>query len=211
MKSTRKGTDMSISIEAEAEVALMPEPILMATSTAFTLAHLRMYKEEGGIGYRYAGMFDGSCPWLLGYRLPPFQRPLVWTQEQKIRFVESAWLGFSLGTWCANKMETRHPTKAHPFDRWLIDGQQRLSALDEYWDDGFPVFGHVWSGLTRLDRRRFESRTFPVLQTHLNDENALRELYDRMNFGGTAFTGWAEECNSCRNKPDWAVRASSHK
>lgn len=165
--------------------ALMPEPILMASSVAYTIGHLRMFKTDG---FGYESMFDASSPWLLGYRIPPFQRPLVWTTEQKIRFVESAWLGLGLGTWCANKVESRHPSKAHPFDRWLIDGQQRLSALDEYWDDGFPVFGHLWSGLTVLDHRRFESRSFGVMQTHLKDEAMLRDLYDRLNFGGTPHT-----------------------
>jgi hypothetical protein len=129
---------------------------------------------------------------LLGHVLPPFQRPKVWTEAQSVRFVESAIYGLHLGTWCYN-VAADFPTVRiggrECFDRtdmWLIDGQQRLNALDLYWNDGFAVFGLRWSEVPSLDRRRFLNSTmFTAFELSTNHEPTLRELYDRLNFGGT--------------------------
>lgn len=166
---------------------LMPEPLLHATSSNFTLDHLEFLREDVE-ERRYWGPEDG--PWLCGHRLPPFQRPAVWTPEQQVRFVESAWLGLHLGTYVVNRYDRWDAAldKPHRTDRWLIDGQQRLRALDAYWSDAFPVFGHVWSELDKPERRSLGSVTFTQSIVHVGDEAVLRELYNRLNFGGTAHT-----------------------
>lgn len=134
-------------------------------------------------------------PWLMGYALPPFQRPLVWETERMEKFIESAALGLHLGTWVYNNagdapMAMLDGRKVfHETDRWLIDGQQRLAALDRFWNDDFQAFGYYWSDLARGEQRRFLSSTaFGAHETHIYDKDALRELYDRLNFGGIAHT-----------------------
>jgi hypothetical protein len=158
--------------------ALMPEPIMVADAIASQIEALHHNLD----GYDYADMFPHS-EWLLGYRIPDFQRPVVWNEARRIRFVESAWLGLGLGTYCVNEIDGRG-AKAHPMDRLLIDGRQRLFALDAYFRDAFPVLGYRWSEITQLDRRRFRGRNFARIRIRLDDETTLRDLYDRLNFGG---------------------------
>lgn len=114
--------------------------------------------------------------------LPPFQRPPVWTLAQKVRFIESCWMGLPIGVFIFNRTEDYDS----PFDGWLLDGQQRVTAVLEYMADAFPVLGHTYSELTEIDRRRWTMTTsFPCMQTNLDDEAQLREVYDRLAYGGT--------------------------
>lgn len=120
---------------------------------------------------------------LLGwFVLPPFQRPPVWTMEQKVRFIESAWMGLPIGAFVYNQT----PDMKSRFDCWLLDGQQRITAIIEYINDEFDVFGHKFSELTEADHRRWDmSVSFPALRTTLQDEEKLRDVYDRLAYGGT--------------------------
>jgi hypothetical protein len=113
--------------------------------------------------------------------LPPFQRPPVWTEAQKVRFIESIWGGLPLGSYIYNRtlaMESR-------FDNWLLDGQQRITAILEYVADSFPVLGYRWSELTKVDHRQFQMTPMSCMETMITDEAKLREVYDRLAYGGT--------------------------
>ena len=121
---------------------------------------------------------------VLGYFLPSWQRPLVWTQEQNVKLIESLWLGLNIGTFTFNRAK-----RGSPFDNLLIDGQQRMWAVQCYLSDEFPVFGYRWSETTIVDKRGFEnSRHFHCYITESEDEQYLRSYYNMMNFGGTAHT-----------------------
>lgn len=113
--------------------------------------------------------------------LPPFQRPPVWSEAQKVRFIESIWGGLPLGAYVYN----RSPRDGSPYDNWLIDGQQRITAILEYAADGFAVQGYRYSELTNVDHRHFEMRPMAALETQLDDREALYEIYDRLAYGGT--------------------------
>lgn len=122
---------------------------------------------------------------VMGLKLPTWQRPIVWDEERQVRFVESVWLGLDLGTYSLNMI-------ARPgaeFDKLLIDGQQRIFSLQRYFSDEFPIFGYRWSEVTEIDRREMEmSRIFARYETRSEDEQYLRDYYNRMNFGGVAHT-----------------------
>lgn len=121
---------------------------------------------------------DRALGWFV---LPPFQRPPVWTQAQQIRFVESCWLGLPIGVVIYNR--TRYGSR---FDNWLLDGQQRVTALLAYMADAFPVMGYRFSELSKVDHRYWDMGTsFPMAETCIEDEAQLREVYDRLAYGGT--------------------------
>lgn len=118
---------------------------------------------------------------VMGFCLPTWQRGLVWTERQKVSFIESAWRGINLGTYTYNQvsMGSQH-------DNLLIDGQQRMHAVECYLNDGFPVLGWLWSEVTAVDRRVWEMTTiFSSYVTNSEDEDYLRGYYDLTNFGGT--------------------------
>lgn len=125
---------------------------------------------------------NASLRQVMGFTLPPWQRGLVWTEAQKIRLLESAWRGLNIGTYTVNQS----PGCLPQYDNLLIDGQQRMNALQEYFEGRLQVFGYRWSEITDADRRGFlMSRHFSSYITKSDDERYLREYYDMMNFGGT--------------------------
>jgi hypothetical protein len=120
---------------------------------------------------------------VMGYPLPSWQRPLVWTLGQKIRLIESLWLGLNIGTY--TYVQNNDPAT----DGLLIDGQQRMWAIQCYFEDEFSVFGHFWSEVTDVDCRVMQMNThFSCYIVKSSDEEYLRSYYDMMNFGGTAHT-----------------------
>lgn len=121
---------------------------------------------------------------VMGYFLPSWQRGLVWSREQQIALIESLWYGINIGTYTFNR-----PSKGYggPYDNLLIDGQQRMYALQCYLENQFTVFGYHWRDVTEADRRGFEvGRHFHCYITDSTDEAYLRKYYNMMNFGGVA-------------------------
>lgn len=124
-----------------------------------------------------------------GLPIPSFQRDLAWTRQQQIRFIESAWKGIPLGTFTLHQMDWKGGDGgAVPFSGWIIDGQQRLTAIDAYWHDGFPVYGALWSELSQRDRREFLGVKFGHYEVVMNSIEEIKELYLVLAFGGTAHT-----------------------
>lgn len=147
-----------------------------ASPMASPMMHFRAWKERPNEinphGFRT----------VMGYCLPTWQRGLVWTRAQQIAFLESAWRGLSLGTYTYNQAGI-----GSPLDNLLIDGQQRMHAIQCYLDDDFPVFGWHWSEVTIVDRRMWEMTVhFNSYVTETEDEEYLKSYYNLTNFGGTA-------------------------
>lgn len=133
--------------------------------------------------------YAAQTRWVCGRPLPDWQRPLVWNESQCVRFIESAWLGLPLGIYVTNGL-LHDGQKFNPLSFLVIDGQQRLHALERYVRDEFPVFGYRWSELSASEQRRFEMIPFAHAETRIRDDRLLREIYDRLNFSGTPHTEW---------------------
>lgn len=125
---------------------------------------------------------------VLGYKLPVWQRNEKWSEAQCTRFIESIWLGVGLGTFMVNMTESNKDA-----DNILLDGQQRLRAIERYWDNEFPVMGddgkeYFWNDLTREEHAHFLRIPFPWVMSQYKKEEELKEAYNRHNFGGTPHT-----------------------
>jgi hypothetical protein len=143
------------------------------------------YREHLAMKPNDLPMYYTSERYACGYPIPSFQRELVWTMAQKTAFIESIWLGLYPGTYCIHRADWMKGGQPQKFSGWLIDGQQRLSTIQEYWEDGFKVFGLFWSELTAQEVRRFKSAKFTHQEIAVWDETKIRDLYNRMAFGGT--------------------------
>lgn len=124
---------------------------------------------------------------VMGMGLPSWQRDFVWSQAQCKRFIESIWSGINIGGWMFNVVGT---SANHPLDGLIIDGQQRLTALERYLTDEFPMTAAdgtklYWSELNTREQRRFGHAHFPYIELNVEDEDELKRLYDLHNFGGT--------------------------
>jgi len=172
-----------------------PQRLDFGTVRHFTLDNLHSNLERFKENPERFMQFHEESEWVLGYAIPPFQRPIVWDENRMVKFVESAILGMNLGAYTYNNtMNFDHQTRNSAgqeiwmYDKWLIDGQQRLTALQKYWNNEFPVYELYWGEVPENQKRRFLSTGFAASETQLMDETLIRDLYDRMNFGGVAHT-----------------------
>lgn len=125
---------------------------------------------------------------LLSLVVPPWQRPEVWSEAQKTRFIEGIFLGLGTGEYVVNGRDYSADGKDKPCSGWLLDGQQRITAIRDFVEGRLPIFGNVH--FDDLDigtkRRRFLHVVFPRHElSYTADERVLMEIYDRLNFGGT--------------------------
>lgn len=158
----------------------MPKRIDLGKQVMSTMAQC-MGQRKAWVGSPIE-MNPHSLRTVMGFNLPAWQRGLVWDVGQKIAFIESAWLGVSLGTYAYNVASI-----GSPLDNLLIDGQQRMNAVECYLADEFKVFGFRWSETTEIDKRVWGMTTiFGSYVTETEDEDYLRGYYDLTNFGGTA-------------------------
>ena len=169
----------------------LPEKRISGTTSSRTLSDLMREREP-----EYEKMFQASDLEQLGhYYIAPFQRPKVWDEEQMRRLNESVHLGISIGSVVVSS-EGRHDPKTNLYPRtadWIIDGQQRMHSLAAYMKHDLRIFigtpyEHQFCELDRPQQRRFESTTIGYIRLDECTEEALREMYNRLNFGGVAHT-----------------------
>lgn len=160
----------------------IPPRINLGQHLATTMAHPMMQRETW-IRDGRPNPFGNRI--VMGYRLPTWQRGAVWSREQQISFIESAWRGVPLGTY-TYVVNYKMPE----LDDLLIDGQQRLTAIENYISGEFSVFGLRFDELPQRELRRWEMSTmfacYRVDREEAADETYLRNYYNLMNFGGTA-------------------------
>lgn len=122
----------------------------------------------------------------MGAPLPEWQREACWTRDQQIRLIESIWIGLPIGFYVINREKVSHQGVPHKFSGILIDGQQRMLAVEAYLNNEFPVCGAYWKDTPLPKKREFRSAHFPYYEVSIWKESQLRELYNRLNFGGVA-------------------------
>ncbi|NOI32022.1 DUF262 domain-containing protein [Vibrio coralliilyticus] len=132
-----------------------------------------------------------ECSWsfrsVMGLPLPSWQRPYEWDEVQQQRFIESIYLDLYHGVYVLNAADYEGPDGSpKKFSNALLDGQQRITTIEKYLNDEFEVFGALWSELTKGEQRRFLNSPFHCMEVSIWDEDKLRELSDRLAFGGTA-------------------------
>jgi len=157
----------------------IPDPLLKGTTRAYAIGRLfEMTAMEPTT--------DGERR-MLGLVLPPWQRPGVWTTHQKIRFIEGIFHGFGTGYYVTNGLDWQKDGSRKPMSGWLLDGQQRISAIRDFVHGKLTIFDDVTYGsLSEPECRRFFRKNFDCFELEYSaDEDRLKDLYDRMNFGGT--------------------------
>jgi len=133
-------------------------------------------------------------PWaarfVMGFPVSSWQRELVWNAGQQSRFIVAVWAGADLGSyltndWCGSsggRMALAENSEI------LINGQQRLHSLQQYFMDQLAVpdaqgLPRVWSEIGNGERKRFLSTIFVHSSVSSDDEMALRKTYDLCAMG----------------------------
>lgn len=120
---------------------------------------------------------------------PDFQRPLVWSTSQKQLLVDTILRGYDVPKLYWRRMGTR-PDK---YD--VVDGQQRLRALWDFFDGNFklaknadPIDGEAIAGCAYKDlpdelRTRFQGYALDIVVLEDTDEDEVREMFLRLQNG----------------------------
>ena len=142
------------------------------------------------------------------YAVPEFQRGFVWTAAQVREFADSLSRGYPVGsvlTWKSNTAIQRGDSNRPQQKSWIIDGQQRITALctlfgkrPDWWDnnrsgkwqdylDSYGIRLDIGQEeLTFATRKSPESRY--VLVRKILDSEDLYALAEELIEGGRAYT-----------------------
>lgn len=164
----------------------LPAQLLSGTASPRTISSLW---EESGVEAT-----SGDERMLLSLVLPPWQRPSVWDVERQRAFIEGILLGFP---WCDRDGRARLDDGRW----WQRSGEARLEldhrrAAARNGDTGLhrgrlTVFdGLRYGDLPRREQlRRFDRIVLTrIVLPSSTDEETLKSLYRRMNYGGVTHT-----------------------
>lgn len=127
--------------------------------------------------------------------IPDYQREMVWSAKQQSRFIESILIKLPVPFIFAADVGQGDREGALE----IIDGSQRIRTLDNFLSNRLQLvdlkkltaaIGMRFSDLSKPRQMRFTRTTIRVIElTEKADEDARREMFDRLNSGGTKLTG----------------------
>ncbi len=138
-----------------------------------------------------------NYPWaktfIMGFPIPDFQRPLVWSDDQYSAFIDSIFREYELGGVLLNGYKHEKPTKSQmvKFSDSIIDGQHRLYAIQKFLLNDISTVDATgtprrYGELSITDRRRFATTTINLSIVHCFEEDKIKAIYNRRNFSGVA-------------------------
>ncbi|AOL02470.1 DUF262 domain-containing protein [Burkholderia contaminans] len=126
--------------------------------------------------------------------IPDYQREMVWTAKQQSRFIESILIRLPVPFIFAADIGSGDREGSLE----VIDGSQRLRTLDNFLSGRLRLEnlarlttanGLVFSDFAKPRQLRFKRSTVRVIElTEQADEQARREMFDRLNSGGSKLT-----------------------
>ena len=126
--------------------------------------------------------------------IPDYQRDMIWTSKQQSRFIESILIKLPVPFIFAADVGKGDREGALE----IIDGSQRIRTLDNFLSNKLELvglkklteaIGMRFSDLSKPRQMRFKRTTVRVIElTEKADEDARREMFDRLNSGGTRLT-----------------------
>ncbi|EFO4030427.1 DUF262 domain-containing protein, partial [Escherichia coli] len=124
--------------------------------------------------------------------IPDYQREFVWSNVQKSRFIESLLLNIPIPYVFVADIGNDDGRLE------IVDGSQRIRTLYHFLNDKFTLTGlkkltsangFKYSDFTPARKLRFDRKTIRMIElTELCDEEARREIFDRLNTGGIKLT-----------------------
>lgn len=126
--------------------------------------------------------------------IPDYQREMVWSAKQQSRFIESILIRLPVPFIFAADIGSGDRAGALE----IIDGSQRLRTLDNFISNRLRLQNLVrlntangmrFSDFAKPRQLRFKRSTIRVIElTEQADEQARREMFDRLNSGGSSLT-----------------------
>lgn len=126
--------------------------------------------------------------------IPDYQREFIWTKKQQSKFIESLLLNLPIPyLFVADVAEGKFEGRLE-----IVDGSQRIRSLVSFLGDDLVLQnleklpsanGFKFSELSKPRQLRFKRKTLRMIElTELADEETRREIFERLNSGGTKLT-----------------------
>lgn len=123
--------------------------------------------------------------------IPDYQREFIWSAKQQSRFIESVMMNLPIPYLFA--ADVAYGDRAGQME--IIDGSQRIRTLDNFLSNRLVLEGLTklnlangfkFSDLPAARQLRLKRKTLRMIELNKRaDEEARRELFDRLNTGGT--------------------------
>lgn len=119
---------------------------------------------------------------------PYFQRNLVWRLIHKVDFIKTILLGYPFPQIFIARgsidLDTMSTTSC------IVDGQQRMNAINEFIKDRFQVDNRYFSELVPADKEQFLKYQIPIIDLDINNEDPeIIEIFKRLNRTFYALSG----------------------
>ena len=129
--------------------------------------------------------------------IPEYQREFVWSEKQQSRFIESIMINLPIPyLFVADISEEENEELAGRLE--IVDGAQRTQTLVAFLQDELKLQGleklntlnnFYFSDLSGPRKLRFQRKTIRMIElTEKADEESRRDLFERINTGGTNLT-----------------------
>ena len=109
--------------------------------------------------------------------VPEYQRPLVWDDAQKELLIDSIMTNIPIGNVFLNQGRK-------DLDYEIVDGQQRLIAIWDFYNNKFTWRGKFFKDLDKQYQAIFEHMTLATYITNYETRDEVIELYYRINWTG---------------------------
>lgn len=123
--------------------------------------------------------------------IPDYQREFIWLPKQQSRFIESLFMNLPIPPLFMGETDDEE----HPGAWEVIDGTQRLRTLYYFYNNKLTLCelkkipslnGFIYADLPLKWQRRLKNKVIRVaVLTVKLDEQSRREMFDRLNSGGT--------------------------
>lgn len=111
---------------------------------------------------------------------PYFQRSLVWRDIHKVDFIKTILLGLPFPQIFIAKGEIDVETMTT--NSCVVDGQQRLTAIQQFIANKFEVDGTYYKDLQKNDKEEFLKYQVPIIDLDIKQSDPmLKEIFKRLN------------------------------
>lgn len=126
---------------------------------------------------------DGVTEWFI----PVYQRMHIWNELQQSRFIESLLINLPIPYLFVSETDKDASTE-------IVDGSQRVRTVARFVNNDLELSGltkltllngYKFSDLSKVTKRRLLKKTLRTIDLQYMDEESRRELFNRLNTGGT--------------------------
>lgn len=110
---------------------------------------------------------------------PEYQREYVWTEEDKVKLVDSIFRNIDIG-----KFVFVHNSYHDEYLYQILDGKQRIRAILDFYENRFPYKGKFFNDLSVRDQNWFCDKTIAVAEVERASKQDLLRYFIILNTAG---------------------------